>query len=89
MTMATGDPAAQQDAFHAHRWRDRPAVSVHMSRPDACTVSTTIVEVTTGEVRMTYQPAHEAEGTHVGIVIARQDLSNAVAHRPSCEHAAV
>jgi hypothetical protein len=38
--------AARQDAFHAHRWRDRPAVSVHMSRPDACTVSTAVVEIT-------------------------------------------
>jgi len=35
----------RQDAFHRHEWQERPEISVRMSRPDACTVSTTIVEV--------------------------------------------
>jgi len=81
--------SAQQDAFHAHRWRDRPAVSVHMSRPDACTVSTTMVEVAPRELRMTYLPAHDAAGTHVGLAIRRQDITHAAAHWPGREHAAV
>lgn len=68
-------PAAQQDAFHAHQWRDRPAVSVHMSRPDACTVSTTTIEVTPRQVHMLYQPAHCGVGTPVGLVIDRQDVT--------------
>lgn len=34
-----------QDAFHDHRWADRPAVSVRMSREDARTVSITGAEV--------------------------------------------
>ncbi len=36
---------AEQDAFHAHRWPERPELSVRMSRPDARTVSRTTVEV--------------------------------------------
>ena len=83
------DLPAQQDAFHAHRWRDRPAVSVHMSRPEACTVSTTTVEVTPEQVRMVYQPAHDAAGTHVGLVLDRQDAGRAAAGRTRREHAAV
>ena len=83
------DLEAQQDAYHGHRWRDRPAVSVHMSRPDACTVSTTTVEVTPDQVRMTYHPAHHAAGTPVGLVIDRQDVERAAARRPRREHAAV
>jgi hypothetical protein len=81
--------AARQDAFHAHRWRDRPALSVHMSRPDACTVSTTIVEVTGRDVRMFYEPAHCDVGTPVGLVIERQHVGHASPHRIGCEHAAV
>lgn len=86
---APGDRAAQQDAFHAHRWRDRPAVSVHMSRPDACTVSTTVVEVTPGEVRMVYQPAHCDAGIPAGLVIDRQRLDDDAAPRTRGEYAVV
>jgi hypothetical protein len=81
--------AARQDAFHAHRWRDRPAVSVHMSRPDACTVSTTVVEVTGRDVRMVYEPAHCAAGTPVGLVIERQHAGHTSPARIGREHAAV
>jgi uncharacterized protein with NRDE domain len=37
-----------QDAFHRHQWADRPEISVRMSRADARTVSTTVVEVRGG-----------------------------------------
>jgi hypothetical protein len=83
------DLADRQDAFHAHRWRDRPAVSVHMSRPDACTVSTTIVEVTAREVRMTYEPAHCAAGTPIGLIIDRQQVEDDAPRRTRREYAAV
>jgi hypothetical protein len=83
------DLPAQQDAFHAHRWRDRPAVSVHMSRPEACTVSTTVVEVTAREVRMVYQPAHSRVGTPVGLVIDRQQVDIDAAPRARRQYAAV
>jgi hypothetical protein len=46
---------ASQDAFHCHSWRDRPDVSVFMSRADARTVSITTVEVYRDRIDMTYQ----------------------------------
>lgn len=45
---------ACQDAFHCHSWPDRPEVSVCMSRPDARTVSLTVVELTVDRVSMRY-----------------------------------
>jgi hypothetical protein len=80
---------ARQDAFHAHRWRDRPAISVHMSRPDACTVSTTTVEVTPSQVRMLYHPSHCVAGTPVGLVIDRANARNTAARRIGREYARV
>jgi hypothetical protein len=81
--------AARQDAFHAHRWRHRPAVSVHMSRPDACTVSTTVVECSADDIRMTYRPAHDLAGTPVGLAIDRERRRHAAPSRDCREHAAV
>ena len=84
------DLEAGQDAYHAHRWRDRPAVSVHMSRPDACTVSTTIVEVTGREVRMTYKPAYcDDAGAPVGLIIDREHVHDDNPAWTCREHAAV
>lgn len=40
-----GPTPAMQDAFHRHHWPDRPEASVLMSRAEARTVSTTIVEM--------------------------------------------
>lgn len=57
-----GDPATQ-DAFHRHRWSQRPEISVLMSRPDARTVSITSVDVSiisqSPRVRMTLEPVWE------------------------------
>lgn len=80
MFATTRDLAAQQDAYHAHRWRDRPALSVHMSRPDACTVSTTTVEVTSRQVRMIYEPSHGADGIPAGLIIDREGVGRADMH---------
>ena len=41
MVARPGPTPARQDAFHGHRWPDRPQISVLMSRPDARTVSIT------------------------------------------------
>lgn len=50
-----GDPVANQDRFHMHRWRSHPHLSVLMERADARTVSRTVVEVHDGgEIRMDY-----------------------------------
>ena len=47
---------ADQDAFHQHRWADRPELSVRMHREDARSVSRTVVEVSADAVRVTYTP---------------------------------
>jgi hypothetical protein len=52
----------QQDAFHAHQWAERPDLSVRMERPDALTVSRTVVELASGRVWMTYAPIDAAAG---------------------------
>jgi hypothetical protein len=51
-----GDPLAQQDAFHRHRWPDRPHLSVCMERQDARTVSHTVVCLGQDRVTLTYHP---------------------------------
>ncbi|HZW10106.1 MAG TPA: NRDE family protein [Phycisphaerales bacterium] len=45
MMGSLGATAPTQDAFHAHRWPDRPEISVMMDRGVARTVSVTRVEV--------------------------------------------
>jgi hypothetical protein len=46
----------RQMRFHRHRWPKHPELSVVMSRPDARTVSRTIVECADGALSMRYQP---------------------------------
>lgn len=64
--------ASHQDAFHAHRWPDRPEISVLMSRDDASTVSITTVEATfnaTGahvEMRYTDAVGEHTEAPNAG-----------------------
>ncbi len=52
---AARDARAAQDRYHVHQWPGREAISVNMRRPDAATVSRTVVEVRDGSVRMSYQ----------------------------------
>lgn len=42
------DPALGQHLFHTHRWPDRDWLSVLMSRPDARSVSRTVIDVLDG-----------------------------------------
>jgi hypothetical protein len=49
-----GDAVARQDAFHRHSWPDGPHLSVCMRRPDACTVSHTVIRLSPSDVVMTY-----------------------------------
>jgi hypothetical protein len=51
-----GDWLARQDAFHRHRWPDRPHLSVCMDRRDARTVSHTVVCLGPDRVTLTYHP---------------------------------
>lgn len=48
------DRRTLQDRFHAHRWSDRPELSVWMSRDDAWTVSRTVIDIREREVVMRY-----------------------------------
>jgi hypothetical protein len=52
---------ATQDAFHRHRWPGREGVSVNMSRPEASTVSQTIVEITSDAATIIYHGAPPSE----------------------------
>ena len=56
-----GALSSAQDRFHRHQWPDRPHISVCMSRAEARTVSTTIVEVGQNDVAMAYQPVPPSE----------------------------
>lgn len=56
---------ADQDAFHRHRWNQRPEISVRMSRSDAVTTSITSVEVLNAPgsvplLRMDYEALSDA-----------------------------
>jgi len=48
------DAFEAQQRFHSHQWPDRKQLSVLMARPDARTVSRTIVEIGSDFVRLTY-----------------------------------
>jgi len=49
-----------QDEFHAHRWPDRPHLSVMMERDDARTVSVTSVDVDQSGVTLRYTDLFDA-----------------------------
>jgi hypothetical protein len=51
-----GDRLTQQDAFHRHRWPDRPHLSVCMDREEAQTVSHTVVSLGPDRVTLHYHP---------------------------------
>ena len=51
-----GDRLAQQEAFHRHRWPDRPHLSVCMDRQDARTVSHTVVSLGPDRITLAYHP---------------------------------
>lgn len=52
-----------QHRFHSHQWPNRRHMSVLMARPDARTVSRTIVEVRSDSVRMKYRSLAETHST--------------------------
>ncbi len=70
LVVSAGATTQSQDRFHAHRWEDRPELSVLMSRADARTVSVSTVEARLGrpgaDVRMGYTPVHEPEPVPAG-----------------------
>lgn len=64
---------ARQDAFHAHRWRELPHLSVRMSRNDACTVSKTVIEIGERRIVMTYAGEPGWEASSMALPRARPD----------------
>lgn len=62
MFAGTAPSCEIQDAFHRHRWPGREGVSVNMSRPEAGTVSQTIVEITKETVTMSYHGSPPDQG---------------------------
>lgn len=52
--LAGGDWPSAQDVFHRHAWPDRTHLSVCMRRPDARTVSHSVVALTAQAVSFTY-----------------------------------
>ncbi len=57
MFASTGDMSMIQDSYHRHQWAKRPAWSVCMSRPEAATVSYSVIEIGARGAAMTYFPA--------------------------------
>jgi hypothetical protein len=54
LVCGTRAPLDGQRAFHRHTWTHRPEISVCMSRPDAATVSRTVIDVDRARVRFRY-----------------------------------
>lgn len=75
LVVSTGATRWAQDRFHAHRWPDRPDVSVQMSRRDARTVSVAVVERSAAGVSMWYRDdegAHPAAALPSSLALARR-----------------
>lgn len=53
----------QQDRFHRHHWPDRPHLSVCMRRPDAQTVSLTVIHLEPDAVTVAYFPGNPDQGS--------------------------
>lgn len=74
MVVGGGMTPEAQDVFHAHRWPERPEVSVMMSRADARTVSVTHVEAAreggAWRMRMRYRPVVEGVPKAMGALAA-------------------
>ena len=63
--------AAAQDAFHRHRWPDRPELSVNMSRAEARTVSYGVIESGPERIGFTYEDAAPGDGGAATVVELR------------------
>jgi hypothetical protein len=64
-----------QSRFHRHQWRRRPEISVVMSRPDARTVSRTVVVATTHLMKMRYEPLDERSSPWFRASVARASVA--------------
>lgn len=67
LVASRGWTADSQDAFHAHRWPERPERSVLMSREDARTVSRTVVEVDSRCASLRYEDLVDGAASSIGL----------------------
>jgi Transport and Golgi organisation 2 len=81
--VAGADWPAAQDAFHRHVWPGRELASVWMTRPEARTVSLTVVEMGPQDVRMRYyarpnddSSADQAEALSAPIATGRGNVTS-------------
>lgn len=74
---STVDAFDAQDAFHQHRWPDRPHLSVHMRRSDAATQSITTVDLRQGTVAMRYASTIDIVGAPASLSIERRPAAAA------------
>ena len=63
LVLADPDWMRGQFRFHRHRWAERPAISVHMARQDAITVSRTTIDVTSRDINLHYEPLDDDGST--------------------------
>ncbi len=86
LVLPAADRLDGQEAFHRHRWRDRPDLSVHMRRHDAATQSTTTIDLAPTRMSMRYESVREIAGTPAWLSIPATAAS---AHRVAREPAAL
>jgi hypothetical protein len=66
----TTHPCSVQDAFHEHQWPGAESISIRMERPDARTVSRTVVDVDHDRLRLSYCDLKSSTVTTVTLVVA-------------------
>jgi hypothetical protein len=84
LVLAAADRFDGQEAFHQHRWRDRPDLSVHMRRHDAATQSITTIDLTPTRAAMRYESVREIAGEPAWLSIP---ATRSPAHRAAAEPA--
>jgi hypothetical protein len=57
MLRPPADLVSAQDAYHRHAWPDRLHLSVCMRRPEARTMSLTVIQTDAAQARMRYHAA--------------------------------
>lgn len=68
--LGTSDALDAQDAFHNHRWADRPHMSVDMMRDGAQTVNVTAVSMLGDAAEMTHMDKITGEQTSISLLRA-------------------
>lgn len=73
MRQSHGACVAAQARFHAHQWPSRTEISVVMERPEARTVSRTLIDVTSDTIELRHDPLGSAAPVSVRLPERRRD----------------